>query len=183
MPSREEGLFRGPFHAGVARDDLYLSVYPALYILPRGELKKELIGYLRHEHPTRRRRPQRNDRRGVIPAMISIEERPAEVADRSVPGHWEGDLIMGAGNRSAIGTLVERTTRLVLIVPLTAKDAASMRRAFARAIRTLPEQLALSLTYDQGREMAEHKLFTAATPNIGRTTTREQQRQLCWVAP
>ncbi len=139
------------------------TIYTYLYVLPRGELKKELISYLRHKHPVRRRRTQLNDRRGVIPAMISIEERPAEVADRSVPGHWEGDLIMGAGNRSAIGTLVERTTRLVLIVPLTAKDAASMRRAFARAIRTLPEQLALSLTYDQGREMAEHKLFTAAT--------------------
>lgn len=95
--------------------------------------------------------------------MISIEERPAEVADRSVAGHWEGDLIMGAMNRSAIGTLVERTTRTVLLVKLTRKDAESVRRAFAKTMLSLPKQMARSLTYDQGKEMAEHKLFTAQT--------------------
>jgi IS30 family transposase len=139
------------------------TIYTYLYVLPRGELRKELIAYLRRKHPTRRRRTQLNDRRGVIPEMISIDERPAEVADRSIAGHWEGDLIMGVGNRSAIGTLVERTTRTVVLVPLSRKDATSVRRAFAREIRKLPQQLAQSLTYDQGREMAEHRLFTAET--------------------
>ena len=95
--------------------------------------------------------------------MISIEERPAEVAERTVPGHWEGDLILGAGNRTALGTLVERTTRTVLLVPLRAKDAASVRRAFERRLRAVPRQMKLSLTYDQGKEMAEHELFAANT--------------------
>src|SRR5207249_2899175 len=84
------------------------------------------------------------------------EERPAEVADRTVPGHWEGDLLVGHANGSALGTLVERTTRFTLLVPLTAKDAATVRQAFARELRTLPAQLRRSLTYDQGPEMREH---------------------------
>ena len=95
--------------------------------------------------------------------MISIEERPAEVADRSVPGHWEGDLVMGAGQRSYIGTLVERTTRLVLLVPLKKRDAVSVREAFAKAIQRLPSQMAKTLTYDQGREMHQHRRFTMET--------------------
>ena len=86
--------------------------------------------------------------------MISIDERPAEVADRTVPGHWEGDLLVGHANASALGTLVERTTRFTLLVPLKAKDATAVRRAFAREVRTLPAQLRRSLTYDQGRRCA-----------------------------
>jgi IS30 family transposase len=95
--------------------------------------------------------------------MISIEERPAEVADRSVPGHWEGDLILGKGRSSALGTLVERTTRTVILVRLKNKKAPSVRKAFARAVRTLPTTLKKSLTYDRGWEMAEHKRFTMDT--------------------
>ena len=95
--------------------------------------------------------------------MISIEERPAEVADRTVPGHWEGDLLMGRRHASALGTLVERTTRFTLLVPLRAKDAPGVRRAFAREMRTLPAQLTKSLTYDRGKEMFEHRLFTEET--------------------
>jgi IS30 family transposase len=94
---------------------------------------------------------------------VSIDERPAEVADRTVPGHWEGDLLVGHANASALGTLVERTTRFTLLVPLTAKDATAVRRAFAREVRTLPAQLRRSLTYDQGQEMREHRLFTKQT--------------------
>jgi transposase, IS30 family len=139
------------------------TIYTYLYLLPRGELKKELLAYLRRKHPTRRRRTTLNQQRGIIAGMISIEERPAEVADRSIAGHWEGDLILGAMNRSAIGTIVERTTRLVLLVKLQAKDAESVRKAFARKMASLPRQLARSLTYDQGKEMAEHKLFSAET--------------------
>ena len=140
------------------------TIYQHLYVLPRGELKKELLRYLRQSQRFRRRRIlQNDDRRGKIPEMISIEERPQEVADRTVPGHWEGDLLMGPSHRSALGTLVERQTRLVLLVPLTKKDAASVREAFAKEIRRLPTQLAKTLTYDQGTEMYEHKRFTLDT--------------------
>jgi IS30 family transposase len=100
---------------------------------------------------------------GHIPDMISIEERPTEVADRSIPGHWEGDLILGLHNRSALGTLVERTTRTVLLVPLRSKTAPEVRTAFARAIRRVPTELRKTLTYDRGWEMAEHRLFTRGT--------------------
>lgn len=139
------------------------SIYTYIYVLPRGSLKKSLIAHLRHKKPHRGRRAAGKGTQGKIPEMISIEERPAAVADRIVPGHWEGDLIMGAGNRSAIGTLVERTTRWVFLVKLNRKDAPSVRRAFVREMKSLPPQLAKSLTYDQGKEMAEHRLFTAQT--------------------
>lgn len=96
--------------------------------------------------------------------MLSIEERPKEVEDRTVPGHWEGDLIMGRYKRTALGTLVERTTRYALLVPLgRKKDAASVRKAYARALRTVPSELRKTLTYDQGKEMSQHKRFTVDT--------------------
>ena len=140
------------------------TIYQYLYVLGRGELKEELKRYLRRQRPYRRKRlTLQTSPVGRIPEMISIEERPAEVADRSVPGHWEGDLLMGPGHRSAIGTLVERKTRLVLLVPLKKKDAVSVREAFAQTIQRLPSQLAKSLTYDQGNEMADHKRFTLET--------------------
>lgn len=141
------------------------AIYTYLYVLPRGELRRTLLQALRQRHKRRRSRHQRlvHDRRGQLPDMISIEERPAEVADRTVPGHWEGDLLMGRRQTSALGTLVERTTRTTLLVPLQAKDATSVRRAFARGMRTLPQQMRRSLTYDRGKEMAEHRLFTEAT--------------------
>jgi len=95
--------------------------------------------------------------------MLSIEERPAEVADRSIPGHWEGDLIMGKYKRSALGTLVERTTRKIILVPLKEKNANAVRRAYARELCALPKELTKTLTYDQGKEMSEHKQFTIDT--------------------
>ena len=139
------------------------TIYAYLYVLPRGELKRTLLRCLRQRHTHRTRHGLSQDRRGRIPDMLSIEERPAEVADRTVPGHWEGDLILGRRNASALGTLVERTTRTTLLVPLRAKDATSVRQAFARALRTLPQQMARSLTYDQGKEMAAHQWFTQET--------------------
>ena len=141
------------------------AIYTYLYVLPRGALRRELLRALRQRHKRRRahRHGRVHDRRGQLPDMISIEERPAEVAARTVPGHWEGDLLMGRRSASALGTLVERTTRTTLLVPLTAKDATSVRRAFAREMRTLPQQMRRSLTYDRGKEMAEHRLFTEAT--------------------
>lgn len=138
------------------------TIYTYLYILPRGELKKELVKCLRQ------RRKRRGVRRGGwqcrMEDMLSIEERPDEVADRSVPGHWEGDLLIGGGNQqTALGTLVERTTRTTLLVPLKGKSAKEVRKAFSSEMCKLPRQMRISLTYDQGREMAEHKLFAKRT--------------------
>ncbi|MGQ0810695.1 MAG: IS30 family transposase [Nitrospiraceae bacterium] len=138
------------------------AIYTYLYVLPCGALKRELARYLRRRHRFRRPHKVRLSSR-PIQDLVSIDERPHEVADRTVPGHWEGDLLVGHANASALGTLVERTTRFTLLVPLNAKDALTVRRAFARELRSLPAQLRRSLTYDQGPEMREHRLFTKQT--------------------
>ena len=138
------------------------AIYTYLYALPPGTFKRELARYLRRRHRFRRSRKVRLSSR-PIQDLVSIDERPPEVADRMVPRHWEGDLLVGHANASALGTLVERTTRFTLLVPLKAKDAATVRQAFARELRTLPAQLRRSLTYDQGPEMREHRLFTQHT--------------------
>ena len=139
------------------------TLYTYLYVLPRGTLKRELTRCLRRHHRVRRPRTRSQRSTRPIQDFLSIEERPAEVAARIVPGHWEGDLLVGRRNASAVGTLVERTTRSLLLVPLAAKDATSVREAFVRELRTLPQQLRRSLTYDQGQEMREHRLFTRET--------------------
>lgn len=142
------------------------AIYRYLYVLPRGALRQTLIKALRQEHKYRRKRKQGDieETRGKIADMLSIEERPREVADRSVPGHWEGDLLLGLHRRTALGTLVERTTRYTLLIPLRkGKGAAAVRKAYARAFRTIPVELKKTLTYDQGKEMLEHKRFTIAT--------------------
>ena len=136
------------------------TIYTYIYVLPRGSLKKELLSALRrnHKHRYRQRRAAQNARK--LENMLSIEERPKEVESRTVPGHWEGDLIAGKYNRSALGTLVERTTRTVILVPLKSRLAEHVARRFAREVKSLPRQMKLTMTYDQGREMAEHELFT-----------------------
>jgi len=143
------------------------SIYAYIYILPRGELKRTLVKGLRQERKHRRKlktpAQKTQETRGKIANMLSIEERPKEVADRIIPGHWEGDLILGKYKRSAIGTLVERTTRYTIIVPLKARDAETVRKTYAKEIQTLPEELKKTLTYDQGKEMSEHKQFTLGT--------------------
>ncbi len=140
------------------------SIYTYLYVLPRGELRKELLSCLRQERSLRRKRGNTHSKRGQIPNMISIEERPKEVEDRTIPGHWEGDLIVGKGHKSALGTLVERTTRTTILVPLSQMyDAKIVRKAFARETKRLPKQMKLTLTYDRGKEMSEHELFTKQT--------------------
>lgn len=139
------------------------SIYQYLYCLPRGELKRELMKGLRQERKRRLDRQAIHSRRPGIKDIISISERPEEVKDRTVPGHWEGDLIVGKLHQSAIGTLVERSTRLTLLVPLKKKDAVSVAQAFGLAFKRIPKQLAKTLTYDRGIEMAEHKLFTKET--------------------
>jgi len=141
----------------------YESIYSYLYVLPKGELRRELLSHLRQERSLRRKRGKTHSKRGHIQDMISISERPVEVSDRTIPGHWEGDLIVGKERKSALGTLVERTTRATLLVPLKEKDAYAVRRAFAKATKNLPQHMKLTLTYDRGKEMAEHKLFTKET--------------------
>lgn len=139
------------------------TIYTYLYTLPRGSLRKELIQQLRQGERGRQRRKRGTDRRGQIPNMLSIHERPVEVSDRCVPGHWESDLIIGKNHASAIGTLVERTTRTTILVPLKAKDAHTVRIAFARAVKRLPKEVFKSITHDRGSEMAQHELFTQDT--------------------
>ena len=142
------------------------AIYRYIYVLPRGSLKQTLIKALRQERAYRRKHKSANaeETRGKIADMLSIEERPREVADRSVPGHWEGDLILGKYKRTAMGTLVERTTRYTILVPLGKnKDAVSVRRAYTRELGALPKEIAKTLTYDQGKEMSEHKQFTIDT--------------------
>ncbi len=144
----------------------YEAIYRYIYVLPRGELKQTLIKALRQEHKYRRKQKsgKTKENRGKIANMLSIEERPAEVADRAVPGHWEGDLILGKYKRSALGTLVERTTRYTILVPLgDKKDAVTVRQEFAKAFRSVPAALKKSMTYDQGKEMSEHQQFSIDT--------------------
>lgn len=139
------------------------TVYQHLYCLPKGELKKELMKGLRQNRKRRLSRQAIHYRRQRIPDIISISERPEEVKNRIIPGHWEGDLIMGKNRSSALGSLVERTTRLTLITPLKKKDAFSVRKAFAQSFKRIPKQFAKTLTYDRGSEMSEHKLFDKET--------------------
>ena len=144
------------------------AIYQYIYVLPRGGLKQTLIRALRQDRKYRRKRNGRKgttaEKRGKIADMLSIEERPQEVADRTIPGHWEGDLIMGRYKRTALGTLVERTTRYTILVPLGKnKDAANVRKSYARELRAIPRELAKTLTYDQGKEMSEHQTFTIDT--------------------
>jgi len=138
------------------------TIYKSLYVQGRGELRRELARCLRTGRAMRK--PQgRLERRGRIPNMIMISERPAEADDRAVPGHWEGDLIIGANNKSAIATLVERSTRYVLLAHISNQRAETVRTVLLERVATLPAHLWRSLTWDQGREMAEHELFTIDT--------------------
>jgi len=142
------------------------SIYTYVFCLSRGSLRKELKATLRQRKYSRGLSArQKSDRPkfSPIPDLISIEERPKEVEDRTIPGHWEGDLIVGKGNHSALGTLVERTTRTVILVPVNSKQAEHVAERFAEELRTLPQQMKLTLTYDRGSEMARHRLFTDKT--------------------
>lgn len=141
------------------------TIYQALYIQGRGGLRRELTRALRSGRAMRR--PHRHAYKrvsGPIRQMVMIGDRPAEVADRAVPGHWEGDLIIGKDGRSAIGTLVERATRYVMLVHLpNGHSATATRDALAATVQTLPPRLWRSLTWDQGSEMAAHRSFTVTT--------------------
>ena len=139
------------------------TIYRTLYVQARGALKQELVRHLRRHRPFRRRRPSRAGHgQGRILDAVSIAQRPPTIADRAVPGHWEGDLLAGK-KRSQIATLVERQSRYVMLVRLAGADAASVSRALIRRVQQLPKGLMQSLTWDRGREMARHRRFTIAT--------------------
>ena len=139
------------------------TIYTYIYVLPRGTLKKELTASLRRNHKRRYKQSREVKIERKLEDMLSIEERPKEVEDRTIPGHWEGDLIVGRYNQSALGTLVERTTRTTILIPIKNRKAETVAKAFAKEVKKLPKQMKLSMTYDQGREMAQHKLFTNIT--------------------
>jgi len=139
------------------------TIYTAIYAMPRGELRTEVIGWLRFGHAKRRPRARGEDRRGKIPDMVSIHDRPPEIEERLVPGHWEGDLIKGAHNRSAVGTLVERTTLFTVLAKVDNASAESAVKGFGHVLNRIEAQKRLSMTYDQGREMAAHQQLTEKT--------------------
>lgn len=124
------------------------TIYNALYVLPRGELRAELIGCLRQGRSTRRRRSRGTDRRGRIADMTSLHVRPPEIEGRLIPGHWEGDLIKGAFNRSAVGTLVERSSRLVVLAQVDDSSAPAALEGFSRVLNGVDASMRLSMTYD-----------------------------------
>jgi IS30 family transposase len=140
------------------------TIYRSLYIQARGALKKELLAHLRRTRAMRRSRhhTQKTDNHGRIVDAISISERPATAEDRAIPGHWEGDLLFGSHN-SQIATLVERQTRYVMLVKVDGKDTETVVNALIKNARKLPQELYKSLTWDRGKELADHKRFTLAT--------------------
>ena len=140
------------------------TIYRSLFLQARGALKKELIQHLRSQRRIRRSRHSsvHGHSQGKIVDAISIRERPAEVEDRAIPGHWEGDLLRGARN-SHVATLVERHSRFCMLVKVPGKDTTTVVAALSRHVRTLPATLRRSLTWDRGLEMAQHKSFTMAT--------------------
>jgi IS30 family transposase len=139
------------------------TIYQSLYVQGRGALRRELARHLRTGRALRKPRRREAERRGRIPGMVNISERPPEAADRAVPGHWEGDLVEGRGGRSQVGTLVERSTRFTLLVPLPGgKGPDAFADAVTPVIAGLPGSLRRSLAWDQGREMAAHARVTTA---------------------
>jgi IS30 family transposase len=140
------------------------TIYRSLFVQARGVLKKELLRHLRSKRTIRRskRAALNGDRRGQIMDLVSIRERPAAVDDRAVPGHWEGDLLSGSKN-SYIATLVERHTRYVTLAKVANKDTQTVVSALIQQAKTLPNELYKSLTWDRGKELADHRRFTLAT--------------------
>ncbi len=140
------------------------TIYTALYAMPRGELRASLLAMTRRGHHARRTQRRRTSpQKPPIPDMVLIDRRPVEVQMRLIPGHWEGDLIIGKGNRSQVGTLVERTTLFVALVQLDSTRADTTAQAFTRILNRFDSQMRRSMTYDQGSEMRHHKTLTANT--------------------
>ena len=162
-PEQIAGILRRMHPNDTALQASHETIYTALYALPRGQLRSELIACLRQARKSRRPRARGNDRRATIANMTSIHLRPPEIDERVVPGHWEGDLIKGARNASAIGTLVERTSLFVTLAKMRDASAPAAVKGFSTVLNRIDAQRRLSLTYDQGREMAQHERLTKIT--------------------
>jgi len=160
-PEEIAGWLRRTYPQDENRQVSHETIYKTLFIQARGALKKELLAHLRQTRVMRQPRGQTQKNRQIKDA-VSIRERPAEVADRAVPGHWEGDLIMGSNN-SQIATLVERQTRYCMLVRVKGKDTETVINALIKQAHKLPRELYKSLTWDRGKEMADHKRFSLAT--------------------
>ena len=163
-PKQIDGWLKRKYPSDENRHVSHETIYRSLFIQARGVLKKELQLYLRTQRAIRRSKQHsiKNEGLGKICNTVSIRERPASVEDRAVPGHWEGDLIAGSGN-SYIATLVERQTRYVMLVRVTGRDTETVISALIKHARKLPTELYKSLTWDRGKEMADHQRFTLAT--------------------
>ena len=162
-PSQIAGTLKRMWPNDPQRSVSHETIYNCIYAMPRGELRKDLIACLRRAQSKRMPRSRGEDRRGQLPELLSIHVRPPEANDRAFPGHWEGDLIKGAGNRSAVGVLVERSSRLVMLAKLADATAASALEGFTAKLRGIAEPMRQTLTYDQGKEMARHAELTANT--------------------
>lgn len=164
----EQGLSPVQIARTLARmdDPIRLShetIYTALYAMPRGHLRAEVLDLLRRRHKARRTSRASSRKSKSIPDMTLIDERPSEVAARLVPGHWEGDLIIGKGNLSQVGVLVERTTLFVAVIKLTDGKAETVAASFSRILKRFDSQMRRSVTYDQGKEMSQHKALSQST--------------------
>jgi IS30 family transposase len=162
-PQQIAGTLKRVFPDEPERHVSHETIYNSIYAQPRGELRRQLVACLRRGHSTRMPRTRGDDRRGQIPDMVSIHVRPPEVNDRVMPGHWEGDFIKGAGNKSSVGVLVERTSRLVLLARMDDATAASALAGFSAKLNSIAEPMRQSLTYDQGKEMSRHADLAAQT--------------------
>jgi IS30 family transposase len=162
-PQQIAATLKRTFPHEPARHVSHETIYTAIYALPRGELRRQLIACLRQGRGTRLPRSRGNDRRGQIPEMVSIHVRPPEIEDRVMPGHWEGDFIKGAGNKSCVGVLVERSSRLVLLARMEDATAASALAGFTVKLNSIAAPMRHSFTYDQGKEMSRHQQLALNT--------------------
>jgi IS30 family transposase len=163
-PEQIAGWLKSAYPGDKANQVSHETIYRSLFVQARGVLKKELLHHLRSKRTIRRPKSAgaNGDRRGQIADLVSIRERPAAAEDRAVPGHWEGDLLCGSKN-SHIATLVERHTRYVMLAKVANKETQTVVSALIRQAKTLPNELYKSLTWDRGKELADHRRFTLAT--------------------
>jgi len=161
-PQQIAGWLRREYHNRAAMQVSHETIYRSLFVQSKGVLKKELQAHLRTQRVVRRRMNKVEKKRGQIIGAVSIRERPASIEDRAIPGHWEGDLVMGARN-SQVATLVERHTRYVMLAKLGGKDSQTVVDALIEQARRLPTHLMQTLTWDRGTELAQHARFTVAT--------------------
>jgi IS30 family transposase len=161
-PQQIAGWLRREYHNQAAMQVSHETIYRSLFVQAKGVLKKELQAHLRTKRIVRRRMNKIEKKRGQIVGAVSIRERPASIEDRAIPGHWEGDLVMGAKN-SQVATLVERHTRYVMLAKLGGKDSQTVVDALIEQARRLPTHLMQTLTWDRGTELAQHARFTVST--------------------